>query len=365
MRMYRRSGSDAWWADHWAGGKRHRGSMGTADRREAEKKAREWARSLDEHYSVRRVEVRLSTAVESFIRHCRESGLSKQTVRGYSGRLAGFLSRVGDEDLSAWTPDDACDRVAGFLDARSGEVTSVKHDRLPLSAFFNYLRSRRWYVGDNPADAKLHLLRKPRGKLKTTRRCTTPEEDMVLRRESQKSVLWPVILLARWAGLRRGEACTLRWSEVNLEEGYVDVVGHEWGRKHPRRVWLAPWVVLQLRLLKPAQVPGGGAWPVWPYHPDTATDEMAAFCSTHLRRQVGFNDLRASFATECYRCGLTPAEESRMVGHGVEVAEKHYVEYEAQEARSKLPPDPITDPARAGPAPDADSDAGPRANVAQ
>lgn len=151
-----------------------------------------------------------------------------------------------------------------------------------------------------------------------------------------------------WSGLRGGEACTVRWSEINLDKGYLDVTGHEWGRKHPRRVWLAPWVVMQLKMLRPARVPGDGKWPVWPYHVDVATKELRQFCDVNGLRRITFNDLRASFASECYRRGMTPAQESRIVGHGVAVAEKHYLEYEAEEARGLLPPDPLTETAGGG-----------------
>lgn len=39
---------------------------------------------------------------------------------------------------------------------------------------------------------------------------------------------------------------------------------------------------------------------------------------------------------------LTPTQESSIVGHSIAVAEKHYSEYEAKEARALLPPDPLT-----------------------
>ena len=115
--------------------------------------------------------------------------------------------------------------------------------------------------------------------------------------------------------MRRGEACSLLWSEISLDEGYADVVGHEGGRKHPRRVGLAPWVVLQLRTLQPNWLPENGKWPVWPRHLDTATEELQAFCDEHLGRRVSYNDLRATFTTECFERGLTPKQESMIVGH--------------------------------------------------
>ncbi len=96
-------------------------------------------------------------------------------------------------------------------------------------------------------------------------------------------------------------------------------------------------------MLRPARVPGDGKWPMWPYHVDVATKELQRFCDANRLRGISFNDLRASFASECYKRGMTPAQESRIVGHGVAVAEKHYLEYEAEEARPLLPPDPLTE----------------------
>ncbi len=255
-----------------------------------------------------------------------------------------FLAFTGDEDVSAWVGDDAHGRPSRFLESRMHEVESTKHDRVRLSAFFNFMRAKRWYRGANPADAKLHFREGKRDScLKKQRRTLTPEEDLVLRREGQESILWPVLLLTRWAGLRRGEACTVRWSEVNLDQGYLDVTGHQWGRKHPRNVQLAAWVVLQLRMLKPGRVPGNGAWPIWPYHIDMATKKLKTFCEEHGLRRITFNDLPASFVTECFERGMTPIQESRIAGHGVAVAERHYSEYQAEEARLLLPGDPLTE----------------------
>ncbi len=83
MRIYRRRDKDgaAWWAYHYAGGKAHRKSMATADKRRARAKAREWAERLDDCYSENREEIKLSTAMASFLDHCRLRRLSDQTIR--------------------------------------------------------------------------------------------------------------------------------------------------------------------------------------------------------------------------------------------------------------------------------------------
>lgn len=365
MRLYRRKDSKVWWVDHFAGGKRHRNSTGSTKKREAEKIARECVQKLNDHYSVARTEIKLLLAIDSFLEHCQREGLARKTVAGYRQRLRFFGQYHGDVDLSWWDADTAFDRVSEYLSwrVREDQVRSKQQDRLILSAFFNFLRAKRWYKGENPADAKLHLLRRPRRKLKK-KRCTTREEDFILRREAENQRLWPLILLCRWAGLRRGEACALYWCDVDLKKGCLDVVGHEGGRKHPRTVWLHPWVVLQLRRLQPGWLPQDGKWPIWPHHADTANDDLAVFCDTFLSRKIGFNDLRASFVTEVFERGMSPKQESQIAGHSPEVAAKHYDESEAKSARAYLPPDPLTEQDKF-PNPEDENGAGSGAEVAR
>ena len=132
-------------------------------------------------------------------------------------------------------------------------------------------------------------------------------------------------------------------NEVGLKEGYVDVVGHEGGRKHPRRVWLSPGIVLQLRRFEAGWLPENCKWPVVPFRPETANKELAEFCKTHLDRRIGFHDLRASWVTEVFKRGMTVEQESIIGGHSPEVARKYYSEHDAREAIGKLPPDPLTE----------------------
>jgi hypothetical protein len=100
--------------------------------------------------------------------------------------------------------------------------------------------------------------------------------------------------------------------------------------------------VLQLQAIRPSWLPEEGIVALWPQGPAEATKDLQEFCRRHLKRQLSFNDLRASFVTDCHEHGLTAMEEGRIVGHSAAVAEKHYSEYEAREARHKLPPDPLT-----------------------
>jgi len=341
MSVFPRPGTKNLWMQHRAGGKRHRMTTGTSDEAEASKIDQEWTRKLDEHYSVKRTEIRLSTAIGKFLEHCRSSRLARRTISGYAHRLGDFMEHAGNIDISTWMCDDARRVVRNYVERRSSRVTNVANVRVPLGTFFNYLRAEELFKGENPADAKLQPKRRPRKQLKKPKRRTSREEDIVLRLEGAITRLWLVILLTRWAGMRRGEACTLRWSEIDLDACRADVVGHEGGKKHPRVVWLSDWVVDELRKARPSGLPKKADQPVWPYHPDTASDDMKEFCQKHGLRRITFNDLRSSFTTGCFDNGLSAKQESKIVGHSAAVAEKHYDEYEAAEARHKLSGDPL------------------------
>ena len=92
-RLYQRKGSEIWWCNYTAGRMRHRRSLKTRNRRMAEKFAREWAKQLDDLYSVQRFEITLSAAIDSFIKNCRDNDLTHLTIKGYKSRLRIFLAR--------------------------------------------------------------------------------------------------------------------------------------------------------------------------------------------------------------------------------------------------------------------------------
>jgi integrase len=349
MRAYRRPGSSVWECYHYAGGRRHRKSMHTTDETEAKRKGRRWAKELDELYSRATSELLLSEAIASFLEDCKLHEFAKNTVRGYRATLNRFMGWVGDENVAGWTADTAYQKVSAYLKLRASEIAKVANVRVPIATFFNFLKSRRLYVGENPADGKLHSRRKPRKPFSPEQnRRVTDEETKIIRTEGEKSKLWPVLLLTRWGGLRRGEACSVKWSEVNLEEGYADVVGHEGGRKHPRRVYLAPWVIRQLHRMRPGWLPDNGTWPVWPHCADHATELLSEFCTEHMTRQVSFNDLRSAFVTSSFESELTPLEESKLAGHSPAVADKYYSEFSAAQARYKLGDDPLSKATESG-----------------
>jgi hypothetical protein len=129
---------------------------------------------------------------------------------------------------------------------------------------------------------------------------------------------------------------------VDFTEGYADVVGHEGGRKHPRRVWLNWWIVAHLKAIRDQQGPPSDECCVWPFGSDLASDDWKVLRAVAGLREVTFNDLRRSWVTQVHENGMSAEEESAIGGHSPEVAAKHYNAFTAKDARNKLPADPLT-----------------------
>lgn len=281
--------------------------------------------------------MRLTELLADFLDESRGRGLALSTVATYRSRLRGFVTWCG---ARAKVRRLDVETLTSYLVELGRELSSVADHRKSLSCFCNYARRRRLIKGPNPAGAELHRLRRSRWRRR--RRTMRGPEDLALRREASRRDVWPAVLLARWAGLRRGEACSARWCDVDVVGGAVELPGREGGRKHPRTVWLSSWVQLQLRgWMTDATWPARPADEIWPHHAKTADRRLAEICEDAGLRHLTWNILRASFVTDCFARGMTAKEESLIVGHSPAVAERYYNEWLAREARVKLPPDPL------------------------
>ncbi len=281
--------------------------------------------------------MRMSALLADFLEESRGRGLALSTVATYRSRLGGFVTWAGPRAKARAL---TVELVTRYLEERRAEISSVADQRKAVSSFCNYARRRRLIRGPNPAGAELHRL--PRSRWRRRRRTMTRAEDLALRREACRRDVWPAVLLARWGGLRRGEACSARWCDVDVAGGAVELPGREGGRKHPRTVWLSAWVQLQLRgWMTDTTWPARPADEIWPHHAKTGDRRLVEICEDAGLRHLTWNVLRASFVTDCFRGGMTVKEESLIVGHSPDVAERYYNEWLAREARVKLPPDPL------------------------
>ena len=144
-------------------------------------------------------------------------------------------------------------------------------------------------------------------------------------------------------GLRRSEFCGLRWSEVHLGDGYIDVKwrrttagsdvveGAPKTRRARRRVPLDPMAARLLAARSQQRDHDRLAWGpdwclhgdeyVWSFedgslpHPDRLTSEFGKFCAKIDITPCGLHGLRHTFAAAAIAAGVAPYALSRALGH--------------------------------------------------
>jgi integrase len=131
---------------------------------------------------------------------------------------------MGKYSLLQITPE----KVAAYRDERLQTLAadSVRIELALLSNLFN-IAEREWsFTGlDNP----VRRIKKPRV---SEGRCPVLSEEKIVQlleecKKSNSKLLYPFVLLALHTGCRSMELRGLRWSQVNLAEGYISLVGSE------------------------------------------------------------------------------------------------------------------------------------------
>lgn len=172
----------------------------------------------------------LQEAADRFL--AARSHLRTKTIEAYRTALGGLMARTPpDLMLVALQPRD----VKAYVLA-DGIASATKHHRFRhLRTFFNWAVEKKW-LDRSPLEG----VKPPRQEKKVTEFLTPSQLERLLATidadvESKGGlvlsgqVVWikDVILVAVCTGLRRGELCNLRWSDVDFENGFVHVRNRE------------------------------------------------------------------------------------------------------------------------------------------
>lgn len=145
--------------------------------------------------------------------------LSPTTIRNYKSQVEHTIRpRLGKVLLSRLTPKHL-DDLYGVLKDSGSSAKSIRNVHAIISAALH--QGVRWgWIRSNVAD----LAKPPRV---PQRRVKAPSLDVVQKvleeAEDRDPRLSPLLMLAALTGMRRGELCALRWTDVDLEVGVLDV----------------------------------------------------------------------------------------------------------------------------------------------
>lgn len=165
-------------------------------------------------------------AVQRFIRHLEAEKLrSRETVRAYTSDLHDFRGHLQSHDGAALKRVDAVDalHVRGFMAGRFGKVKKVSVGRklAALRTFFRFL-VREGVIPANPAAA----IRAPKREKPLPKALSADEMDRFFSRNEDAITRDVAIFeLLYSSGLRVGELTSLDTDDVDLENGWVRVIG--------------------------------------------------------------------------------------------------------------------------------------------
>jgi integrase len=170
---------------------------------------------------------------DAFVRYLSSVSTKKRPTTQQRDKLSvkHLTKRLGHLSLVQATPA----KVAVYRDERLKEVSphSVRIELALLSNLFN-IAKREWKVGniDNPV-SEIKKPKIPEG------RCPILSNVQLARlmsecNNSKSEMLYPFIFMVLHTGCRLSELKQLRWSQVNINEGYISLIGKE-TKNHRRR----------------------------------------------------------------------------------------------------------------------------------
>jgi integrase len=282
--------------------------------------------------------VTFSQLLGRWLIECERMELSPTTMRTYRSQVSCVLvPRLGRVPVSRLTSKHLDDLYGALRDSRKSSKT-IRNLHATISSALH--QAERWgWVRQNVAE----LAKPPRV---SQRRHKPPSVEavrlIVLAAEERDPMLAPLFMLAALTGMRRGELCALRWSDVRLEVAQLEVSRSvvvvpgglaEKSTKTDRsrllaldEVGMAVLKIHRMRVEKLAEVvgcpitdasfvfspePDGSI----PYRPDTVTSFFIRVRDGLGLRGVRLHDLRHFTATQLIGAGVDVRTVAGRLGH--------------------------------------------------
>lgn len=328
-------------------GKRRRISLGHADRRKAEQQKLQKERELRMGI-VEPGRMRLTELLEDYLARTRTQ-IESSTADSAAYRMRDLINGIGNKYADELVYND-CEKFQQYCIDRGLSPASVNTHIKMVKRIFS-LAVKRGQLEKNPFDG-LPLLKVPK---KAVRLFSEKECEKIIR--MTPSMIWKAgILLAKTAGLRRGEVLNLTINDIDFAKGKIVVQA----KSTTKRTWR--WVVkdkdrrelplidevAQLLVDIQAELPEGQPYLLltperYQYlirlsNTGKLIDRIAKCPDGNFRRNwlqickkaavkgATFHDLRATCITEWFEQGMMPHEVQRLAGHSsIDTTMNYYV----------------------------------------
>lgn len=157
--------------------------------------------------------------LDEWLEEAERLDLSPTTIRNYKSQVEHSIRpRLGKVLVSRLTPKHL-DDLYGALKAEKLSPKSIRNVHAIVSAALH--QAVRWgWIRSNVADQA----KPPRVPQRRVQAPTVEVVQKVLEEaEDRDPRLSPLLMLAALTGMRRGELCALRWTDIDLDKGIIDV----------------------------------------------------------------------------------------------------------------------------------------------
>ncbi|CAI4033496.1 putative Phage integrase [Nitrospira tepida] len=301
-----------WWMSFSYQGRQIRRTTGTTDRRLAESILAKIKVKLIEGQYFDRLEEQVRTVEEMMDRYHRERviGRSRHGERRARAMLKHLLPIFGQMTLAQVTPKELAAYKWRRLQEKAAPATIVKELAFLKAAFNMAIREWEW-CRDNP------VRRVSMGKVNNARVRYCDDQTLAQIYQACPGWLQPIVMVARYTGLRRDNVVSLQWNQVDLARGLI-VLDHT---KNGDRLGipLCEPVIKTLEAVKPSRPYADG--PVFlQRNGDPVTGDMVTIAFRRACRAVGvadfrFHDLRHTFASALVQRGVDLYRVQRLLGH--------------------------------------------------
>ena len=176
---------------------------------------------VDQHGTNRAdgVGATFSQLLERWLEECERLELSRTTLRTYRAQITGTIRpRLGKMKLNQ-LPARHLDAVYGTMKDGGASPKTIRNHHAIISSALH--QGVRWgWIRSNVAEQA----RSPRvAQRRVHAQSVEVVRDLIEEAERRDPRLAPLLMLAALTGMRRGELCALRWTDVDLELGVLEV----------------------------------------------------------------------------------------------------------------------------------------------
>ncbi len=305
--------------------------------------------------------LKVSQAWDAFLKSPERSDASERTLKGYSCQWKRFESWINnrrkDGELREVTAHDASDYATDLTSDQVTPNTFNKHIVL-LEMIFRVLTDSA-KLGANP------WIKIKRKRLTTQGRRAFTAQELKTILESATGELQTLLIIGAYSGLRLGDAVTLDWRSVDLDNNIITLKPKKTASRTGKLVAIPIHPTLHLALAQtPTEERKGAVLPELAHMREDNPDGINYRLKQHFKacsikttvkrdgvgRQVaeaGFHALRHTIVSQLASRGV-PLETVRgLVGHGGETMTRAYVHQNAEAVRAAVEALPALAPALA------------------